>query len=338
MRFKRVAIEGIAIEKAPDEVQSREIERRICANGTNTGLTEGLIETLTGVAARRVWSSPVQLSDLAAQTAQRLLARTGVSPEKIGLLINTSVSKEYLEPSLASAIHGQLKLSPACMNFDVSNACLAFLDGMSLAGMMIERGEVDYALIVDAENSHNVLEATIARLSQPKANAQDLRDHFATLTLGSGVAAMLLCREDLATTTHRFTGGVKLAGTQWNHLCKGGMDQMITDAAQLLKAGVALARDTFERAQDVLRWDTQPIDAVIMHQVGAKHMATIREQLGLGDIPAHITYSQFGNMGPAAIPFTLYQAQEHGEIFEGDRVALMGIGSGLNCAMMEWIH
>ncbi|MBW2623344.1 MAG: 3-oxoacyl-ACP synthase III, partial [Deltaproteobacteria bacterium] len=41
------------------------------------------------------------------------------------------------------------------------------------------------------------------------------------------------------------------------------------------------------------------------------------------------------NVGPAAIPITLSKVLEKGRIDKGDRVALMGIGSGLNCAMME---
>lgn len=338
MHFKRVAVEGIATIEAPHVVQSSSIEQRICEGGTQTGLSPGLIETLTGVRERRVWSTPIELSHLAAQAAEQLLTRCNIPKSRIGLLINTSVSKTHLEPSLASAVHGRLQLPDDCLNFDVSNACLAFLDGMSIASLMIERGAIDYALIVNAENSSNVLEATIGRLSQNTATAQDLRDNFATLTLGSGVAAMLLCREDLATTSHRFLGGVKLAGTEWNHLCQGGMDQMITDAAQLLKAGVALAKKTFEQAREELHWTPQSLDAVIMHQVGAMHMSTIRKQLGVEHVPAHVTYDRYGNMGPAAIPFTLFQAQQAGDIFEGDRVALMGIGSGLNCAMMEWQH
>ena len=46
-----------------------------------------------------------------------------------------------------------------------------------------------------------------------------------------------------------------------------------------------------------------------------------------------LTYPEFGNMGPAAVPFTL--ASIAGSITSGERVLLMGIGSGLNCAATE---
>ena len=48
-------------------------------------------------------------------------------------------------------------------------------------------------------------------------------------------------------------------------------------------------------------------------------------------------YGEFGNIGPAAVPITLSKAVEQGRIKKGSRVALMGIGSGLNCSMAEVI-
>ena len=48
-------------------------------------------------------------------------------------------------------------------------------------------------------------------------------------------------------------------------------------------------------------------------------------------------YPEFGNIGPAAVPITLSKAAESGRLHKGSRVALMGIGSGLNCSMAEII-
>jgi 3-oxoacyl-[acyl-carrier-protein] synthase-3 len=45
------------------------------------------------------------------------------------------------------------------------------------------------------------------------------------------------------------------------------------------------------------------------------------------------TFPEFGNIGPAAIPFTLAQTAD--TLTAGDRVLCMGIGSGLNAAVVE---
>jgi 3-oxoacyl-[acyl-carrier-protein] synthase-3 len=50
------------------------------------------------------------------------------------------------------------------------------------------------------------------------------------------------------------------------------------------------------------------------------------------------TFETLGNMGSASLPATLALAVDAGAVRPGDRVALMGIGSGLNCMMLalEW--
>ena len=45
------------------------------------------------------------------------------------------------------------------------------------------------------------------------------------------------------------------------------------------------------------------------------------------------TFPTRGNIGPASVPFTL--AEEQDALVDGDRVLLMGIGSGLNASCLE---
>jgi hypothetical protein len=45
-------------------------------------------------------------------------------------------------------------------------------------------------------------------------------------------------------------------------------------------------------------------------------------------------YPELGNIGAAGVPITLAKALEQGRVQDGDLVALMGIGSGLNVAML----
>jgi 3-oxoacyl-[acyl-carrier-protein] synthase III len=46
-----------------------------------------------------------------------------------------------------------------------------------------------------------------------------------------------------------------------------------------------------------------------------------------------MTVPTYGNMGPAAVPFTL--AQHVDQLQPGMQVLLMGIGSGLNTSLVE---
>ena len=83
-------------------------------------------------------------------------------------MINTSVSREHLEPSAAVYVHDTMGLPTPCLNFDVSNACLGFVNGMHLASAMIDSGQISYAVVVDGESARYTQEATIARLNRPR--------------------------------------------------------------------------------------------------------------------------------------------------------------------------
>ena len=45
------------------------------------------------------------------------------------------------------------------------------------------------------------------------------------------------------------------------------------------------------------------------------------------------TFPLFGNIGPASVPYTLSTVAA--DLQQGERVVLLGVGSGLNCAGAE---
>ena len=61
----------------------------------------------------------------------------------------------------------------------------------------------------------------------------------------------------------------------------------------------------------------------------------LNQTLGLTPQKAELNYHTLGNIGPAAVPITLSLAEKKQTIKKGDHVALLGIGSGLNCSMMS---
>jgi len=111
---------------------------------------------------------------------------------------------------------------------------------------------------------------------------------------------------------------------------------MTADASKVLIFGVELAKKTWDLASSTLtNWSDAQIDAYIPHQVSRRNMDVLNSKLGLTPEKHHLNFPTLGNIGPAAVPITLCQAAESGRLRAGDHVALMGIGSGLNCSMMS---
>jgi len=335
MQFKNVVIQSLAAIEAPVRISTAQISERLRPTMDRLGIRASLLEEISGISARRFWNNGTQPSEAATLAAEKAINEAGIDRQKIGVLINTSVCRDYLEPSTACLVQGNLGLSEECINFDVGNACLAFLNGMDIAARMIEREDVDYALVVDGESSRPITESTIERLLQPDVEEQQFRSEFASLTLGSGSAAMVMTRGDLAPTGHHYLGSVTRSATQYNKLCCGQMDRMVTDTRTLMAEGLKLATKTFEVAREALGWVVDELDQFIIHQIGKAHIDSLMKRLGLDPQKIYRIYPELGNIGPAAVPIALAKAVEMGKIKQGDRVALLGIGSGLNCSMAE---
>ncbi|MEQ8514558.1 MAG: 3-oxoacyl-[acyl-carrier-protein] synthase III C-terminal domain-containing protein, partial [Chromatocurvus sp.] len=132
-----------------------------------------------------------------------------------------------------------------------------------------------------------------------------------------------------------YRGSVTRAATQFNQLCQGNMDRMRTDTRTLLSEGLKLAAQTFEATGAAFGWVAGELDQFIIHQVSKVHTESLVNVLGLDPDKVHAIYPHRGNIGPASVPFVLASVAEAGKLRKGDRVALLGIGSGLNCSMAE---
>jgi 3-oxoacyl-[acyl-carrier-protein] synthase III len=330
-RFSNVALLSVASALPSRVTTSDAIESQLEAALSRLRLRHGLLQRVAGVFERRNWSVGESADDATVKAGKQALADAGVAASQVGLLINTSVTRKHLEPSVAVRLHHGLGLPTSAINFDVANACLGFVNGMSLAAGMIDSGQIDYAIVVNGEDADDIQTNTIDRLRRDDIDRDGFMSEFASLTLGSGSAAAVLGRADQHPTGHRFLGGVTRAATQFHELCVGSVDGMFTDAKALLKGGLDLVVSAWKEALPEWNWET--VDRYITHQVSSVHTRSIIKATGIDQSRVPTTFPKYGNVGPASIPITL--AEEQLSLRKGDRVLLMGVGSGLNTAMME---
>ena len=336
-RYSNIAITSVEHAHAPIVVTSDEIDAQLADHYERLHATPGLLESLAGITERRFWEEGVLPSDAAALAGEKAIDSSGVDRAEIGIIINTSVCRDYIEPSTASIVHGKLGLPDTALNFDVGNACLGFLNGMAIVSAMIERGEIDHGLVVNGEGSRFSTESTIARLQSDASTPEMFREQFATLTLGSGAAAMVLSNADLVGSQHRFIGGLSRANTQHNQLCVGQPDEMRTDTAGLLRAGLDLAKETWQEAFSQFAFQDETVDMYAIHQISSVHTQAVSDLLELDSDKVPRIFPKFGNTGPASVPMLLSMENAADRISDGDRVILMGMGSGINAAAYELI-
>lgn len=344
MKFAHTCIESLAVA-LPDEIlTSVEIEARLRPLYERLRLPEGRLELMTGIRERRVWPAGTRPSDASAAAGKAVLAKSSIKPEQVELFIHSAVSRDMLEPATASFAHRRIGLSPATQIFDVSNACLGFLNSLTIAAGMIESGQIRCALVVAGENGRPLVDQTLKTLLEQPLDRNGIKPYFANLTIGSGAVGAIVCHRDMAKgPAHRLLGGVARSATVHSELCQGdthGTESlaMQTDSEALLVAGLTLAQETWREFGAQTGWNAANVDRFICHQVGSTHRRKLYEALGLDLAKDFSTFETLGNTGSVALPATLAKAIEAGAVKPGTRVGLLGIGSGLNCLMLalEW--
>jgi 3-oxoacyl-[acyl-carrier-protein] synthase III len=348
MRYRHVCIESLSYAIPEEVITSDEIERRLAPLYQRLRLPEGRLELMSGIRERRLWPRGSRPSEHSIVSGRKAIEAGGIDPQQIRCLIHGSVCRDQLEPATACRVHHALGLPEDCLVYDVSNACLGLLNGILQVANLIELGQIQAGLVVGTEDSRALLESTIDALNHDHSLTRDtVKPTFASLTIGSASAAVLLTHENISQTKNHLLAAAARAHTMHHELCAGGHAAggdngaqilMQTDSEQLLAEGLAAGIETFSQFLDASRWDRGQIQKTICHQVGGTHRRMMLESLGLTAERDYATFPWLGNTGSVALPITLALAIENGFIGEQDQVALLGIGSGINCLMLavDW--
>jgi len=347
MRYSKVNIEALCYELAPVVVTSAELETRLEPLYRYLRIAPGQLQALTGIRERRWWEPGYPVSNGAIAAARKALLATEISPEDIGALIYTGVCREQFEPATACRIAAKLGISGNAAVFDLSNACLGVLNGILNIANRIELGQIRAGLVVSCESAREINDVMINSMLEERT-MQHFAASLATLTGGSGAVAILMTDGTFTgPSRRRLLGGITQTAPEHYRLChwglipdgKGGyMQSMSTDGVNVMNYGVELGRRTWEAFLPKIGWKTEEVDRVICHQVGSAHQKAILDTLGIPPEKDFTTYEFLGNMGTVSLPLTAAIADERDILKPGEKVAFLGIGSGLNCLMagFEW--
>ena len=345
MLFSRVRIDAIGYELPAEAVTTSVLEAELATVYSLFNLPKDFIQSLTGIIERRFWPAGVDLIEKATCAAEHALASAQIRGSDLDVVIYAGVCRAHIEPAMACEIGHRLGVRAQTMVYDLSNACLGVLNGIVDLAAKIETGLIRSGIVIACESSRDIVEQTIARLRKnPQFNL--LRDSIATFTGGSGAVAVVVTDGSFAKPNgHQVKIATWMNAVSHFDLCKWDykphatethlFEQMLTtDAANVMRHGVELGKKTWDAFLSESKWTAQTITRVIPHQVGKSNREHILKALDLSRDQDVSTFSLLGNMGSVAVPLTAALASERGQMTAGDRVAMTGIGSGLNCLMI----
>ncbi len=295
-------------------------------------MPKGMIELLTGIRERRHAPADATSSDMGAFAAEKALAKAGIDPLDIDVLIASSATHDVADPSTAAIMQSKLGCTNAA-TMDVKNACAGFLNGIDVAASLIETGRAKRVLVSAGEVLSSVINWQVD-------NMADMQTKFAGLTLGDGGAAFIVeGREN--TERGVYQGAFVADGAHWalSTVLGGGTLKRQSGEGLFFScrsgdlAGLAvehLPRLVIKQCER-LGWEMDDVKLAVPHQVARGVIDELCERLD--NFPTDkvaITLDRFGNVAAASIPLALSLAAEEGRIVEGDKILLIGGAAGFS--------
>ncbi|OGQ18204.1 MAG: 3-oxoacyl-ACP synthase III [Deltaproteobacteria bacterium RIFCSPHIGHO2_02_FULL_40_11] len=345
MQTQNVCLEAMAYTLPEKILSSKEIEEKLGSLAKRFELPSGFFEILTGIKERRVWAEDILPSQKSIESAKKLMQENGLTAKDMDCIVHVSVSRDFLEPATATAVHHGLNLPESCMAFDITNACLGFLNGMMLIASMIETGQIQRGLIVGTEIPTKMVQSMIQKLlTSPTLTLEEASFIFPTLTLGSGSCAMTLAHPSVSKTKHRLIGGLAQNDTTQFDVCKAWPDtgifnsdssiSMKTQSQALITKAITLAQKTWPLFLKEISWNQQDVSHIFSHQVGRMPREEMLKAINLKSHLDFPTYEFLGNMGSVSLPISMAMGIEKRKVQPHDKVVLFGFGSGVHCFCM----
>lgn len=294
------------------------------------GLGAGFIARSMGVQARRAVEPDVDVVEMGLRACRALFTKTPEAKAEIDCVIYVGVSRAYLEPATATFIARALEL-PRAAAFDVSSACLGFIEGWLVADALVQLGRARSVLIVGAERPSTVWKAATERIKA----GEDPLPLLACFSLGDGAVAAVVRKSRPGSGLLQAKAALRRNFSEYNELCKlPALDEaMVTDARALFSAALEHSPAVVKELLEQLSWKPGEIELVIPHQASMKSITQGAERMGFVLSQGHFTLDKFGNLASVAVPVTLSEAlEQRGSVPKS--ALLIGYGSGLGVGVL----
>src|SRR5882672_3227634 len=130
----------------------------------------------TGIRERRFAAKGEGTSDLGAEAAKRALAKRGMDPAEVDLIIVATVTPDMFFPSSACLVQTKIGANRA-WGFDLSGACSGFVYALATAVQFVSTGAHSKVLVIGADVMTSII---------------DFQDRATCVLFGDGAGAVLV--------------------------------------------------------------------------------------------------------------------------------------------------
>jgi 3-oxoacyl-[acyl-carrier-protein] synthase III len=309
---------------------------------TNADL-EKLVETSddwirqrTGIRERHIVEPGVATSDLGKEAAAKAIAKAGLTPDDIDVIVVGTVTPDMMFPSTACLIQHKIGAHHA-WGFDLSAACSAFTYALTAGSQFVASGAYEHALVVGADVMSSII---------------DYRDRATCVLFGDGAGAVVVSAAKpgdgaIIDFEHEIDGGggyaLKMpaggsAQPASHETVDQGLHYVKQDGHTVFKFAVRKTEEISRRLMERNNLTPDDIDLFVSHQANGRIIQAASEKLGIDPGRVIINIDRFGNTTAATIPLALNDAVCSGRLKKGDLVLLASVGAGFTVGgvLLRW--
>jgi 3-oxoacyl-[acyl-carrier-protein] synthase III len=306
----------------------------------------------SGIRERR-WVSPGESTrPLATAASRRAIARAGLEPTDLDLVVVATTTPDTPIPSTASQVAADLGATAGA--FDLNGACAGFVYALTVASGLVANGAARTALVVGADTMTSVLDTT---------------DRSTAVLFGDGAGALVLTaadprgghRTDGANGNGRHEPRASVPGLVASDLVgdPGGVDLLVVpaggsarpacaetvaagehhlrmDGREVFRRAVRAVEASINRTLDRAGCAPDDVSLFVPHQANARITDAVLARTGLPAARTSSTIGRLGNTSAASIPISLAEAADDRTVAPGDLVLMCGFGAGLTVGTVLW--
>ncbi len=298
--------------------------------------TDEWIQTRTGIKERRVLKGEGKgSSDMAVEAVKELIAKRGIDPKEIELVICATTTPDMQFPATANIVCDKAGMTNA-WGYDVSAACSGFIFALTVGAQFIETGKHKKVIVIGVDKMSSIM---------------NYEDRTTAIIFGDGGGAVLLepntegygMIDSLQRTDgsgriylHQKAGGSVKPATvetvmnrehfvyqEGQHVFKFAVKNMAEVAAEIM--------DRNQLTADNVTW-------LVPHQANMRIINATAERMKLPAEKVMVNIMKYGNTTNGTLPLCLWEWED--KMHKGDNIVLAAFGGGFTwgATYLKWAY
>jgi 3-oxoacyl-[acyl-carrier-protein] synthase-3 len=294
------------------------------------------ITSRTGIKERRILKGENQgVSVMGIAAVKELIAKTGIDPKEIDLLLFATVTADMTFPATANIVASEVGAVNA-FSYDIGAACSGFLFALSTGASYIQSGMYKKVVVVGGDKMSAIMDYT---------------DRTTCIIFGDGAGCVLLepTTEDVGVMDAilRSDG----AGEQYLHMKAGGSRKpashdtvdkrqhfVYQEGSAVFKFAVTNMADISGQLAERNNLNANSIDWLVPHQANKRIIDATASRIGITEDKVMMNIERYGNTTAGTIPLLLWDYEK--KLKKGDNLLMAAFGGGFTwgAVYVKWAY